>query len=407
MQEQLKHNPEFSMYGSVGVKKYPEFAVEQINELMQDPNAAQDREEMWHNFDDLKARLQALPLGAPLIPALEATILQMSPFARTEFGVPQTEEEQPKPRVGLAQHLEQAGMFARTLLLNSGESRFPGILSAQQAQLLAEVITPIHDILKYLGTVEAQISTDHQVMIATLVQECFVDKTVILNGVPVSITSDMAELIANVVGNHENLFVEEGRREFIESKEPAERMKAVFFVVDTLTDTLKQDEKGSWQFVPASIWQRLGNLYFRHIDPVEGKVYRPEWGEISFADLKVILDKLEGQGLTIERGQNGQTYLEALRSSMVAAIKLSLDLGRLHDEFNTIVTHVEQSAEQKKQLLITLKARWQVYAGDAKKFGALLEAAITDPDTAKPITVYTPEQLAELEKLRDSFPAAS
>ena len=87
------------------------------------------------------------------------------------------------------------------------------------------------------------------------------------------------------------------------------------------------------------LWSRFGDLYLRHMDPVEGKIFRLQWGSYALGDLLATFEMLEQNGLHImlPDGQAGLTIKKALKDVMSRAISLVLQAQTFHEQYNDFV----------------------------------------------------------------------
>ena len=216
----------YVLFGPLGENAYPPYAQEKIRATFGangTPERNAQRVEMWQRYDQLLATLKESQADdVPILDQIREFIKTQSDFARKQL-------EQTPPG-GLGIHLKEVQAFACSLLLTAdSESRFPQIISDRDAQLLSYVITVVHDLLKFLGSLEAQVMPDHEVMTAELIRKMFLNQRVLLTHKTQDyLSQDDVEFIASVVGDHENIEKEEGRSDFIKQKR-IERAKALFF----------------------------------------------------------------------------------------------------------------------------------------------------------------------------------
>lgn len=216
-------------------------------------------------------------------------------------------------------HLQEATQFSFKFLLDDqGQSRFSKLISNDKAHLLAEVVAPMHDLLKFLGSPKAQIMPDHEIITSTFVRENFVGRRVKLKGEQHTLTQEDINFIAGVIGDHENIEKEEGRRDFISSSSEVDRAKALFFVVDVLTGVIVP-EGNNFTIDLTQLDSRSTDLFFRHIDLVKGKIFRPEWGVYAVGDILATLQVLQANGLKII-SPDQRTPSQILISSALQAI---------------------------------------------------------------------------------------
>lgn len=313
------------LFGPLGVDAYLRHAPEPPNEAdyaltqiasafePQKADAVRQRLAMWENLEALQAALASAPKAEPIRAIYD---FMESPYMLKAN--PKAAEQLAYPYSGLGSHLEEIRVFAADFFLVDGHaSRFPG-LTDRQAQLLAYVVTPLHDVLKFLGTPAAQVLTDHEVMAGEIARG-FEKRELGMPFDPKSFSREDAEFVSWVVAHHENIFKEQGRTDWIHSPDPAKRAAAMFFVADTLTGVLEPNDRGGWRMNAELLDRRFTDLYYRHMDPIDGKIFpaRPEWGLAAVADLTATLREL-GSHVTIEGLTEGSSPRQAL---IVAAIE--------------------------------------------------------------------------------------
>lgn len=355
------------LYGELGEDAYkryapsppndPDYAIQKIRAVFgavseTDNSAARaDRAQMWERYSELCELLRHSSL--PVVETVHRFVMEKNPLAAREMGI--------EP-AGLGLHLREITAFAREFLLDGERSRFSRLLSDRQAQLLAEVAAPLHDALKYLGAYRAQVMPDHEVMTAELVRRCCEDKRVSMrDGTLKTLRPEDLEFIASVIGDHENIEKELGRSQRVRSSDPIDRAKALFTVADVLTGAIVREGQG-WRFDQAQLDTRFVDLYFRHIDPVKGKIFRPEWGLHAIEDLTATLNEMvERHGARIEGSLAG----ESAQATLVRSSLEALDRAESADS-----------------------ARWDEARASGK---------------AKPDKLLSPEQLERISKSRDSL----
>ncbi len=333
---------QYVLYGPIGSDKYLEYARQQIVAKygsLCDSEIRRQRIEMWQRYERLLEFLKAHETDStPIIVLVQQFIKDSSGFAKNQL------EETPPGGLGI--HLKEVHEFTNSFLLTSdGVSRFAGLISDRDANLMGSVVADIHDLLKFLGSMDAQIIPDHAVMTAELIDKTFVNKKVAFaDGSEETLTNEDVEFVAGVVGDHENIEKEEGRSDFIKQDRIA-RAKALFFVIDVLTGSLQPVPNKSernvveLQIDTDQLWSRFGDLYLRHMDPTEGKIFRPQWGSYALGDLFATFDMLEQNGLNVVSpdGQAGLTIKKALKDVMSRAISLVLQAQTFHEQYNDFV----------------------------------------------------------------------
>lgn len=300
-----------------------EYAIKQLRSTFSDEpqheKAIADRQKMWENYARLIDAIEHQRGSTPLVEFIFDEVQRISPFAQSQISG--------EKKTGLGLHLEEITQFCKAFFLDDdGRSRFPDIITDRRAALLAEVIAPLHDVLKFLGSFDAQIMPDHEVLTAALANNVFRGASVVLNGEVTKLTKRDCDFIAGVIGDHENIHKELGRSEWISSRNPVERAKALFFAADTLTGAIQATGGGqnTWKFDAEQLDKRFIDLYFRHIDPVKGKVFRPEWALHAVRDLSNTLDALIASGCNIQGVYPDQSPRDALIDAALEGVSRSL-----------------------------------------------------------------------------------
>lgn len=277
-----------------------------------------DRQRMWENYQALLDRLE-LKSSEPVLEQIYDYLRLVSPLAAEQL------TEKPS---GLGVHLRDIRHFCNALFCTpEGRSRFDRVLTDREALILAEVTAPLHDSLKYLGTFKAQVVPDHEIITAELVRRTFVGRTARLRGEATTLSREDVDLISSVIGDHENIEKEAGRTLWLAADDVRQRAKALFFIADVLTGAIIEDPPGSgvFRFDPDQLDRRFVDLYFRHIDPVKGKIFRPEWGLAAMRDLGTTLDSLvKNHGLVLSSERDGGSAKSILKSAARAGIERAL-----------------------------------------------------------------------------------
>jgi len=335
-------NEQYVFFGPIGSDKYLEYARQQIVAKygpLVDLEIRQQRLEMWQKYEALLAYLLVqVADDGPILDRIREFVKNSSEIAQKQL------EETPPGGLGI--HLKEVHEFTNSFLLTSdGRSRFAGLISDRDANLMVSVVGDIHDLLKFLGSMDAQIIPDHAVMTAELIRNTFVNrKAAFADGNKETLSNEDVEFVAGVVGDHENIEKEVGRSDFI-NQGRIERAKALFFVIDVLTGSLRQvaneleSNNVKLQIDTEQLWTRFGDLYLRHVDPVEGKIFRPQWGSYALGDLVATFEVLEENGLEIvpPDGQEELTIKKALKDIMSRAISLVLQAQDFHEQYNVLV----------------------------------------------------------------------
>lgn len=274
--------------------RYPDYAREQLAQV-----ANPDKRELyWQNVALLDSYLAAaVETEAPqTLDAVRALIddqlARITPL-EARFS-------------GLTNHLAEISQFMQEFLTQDGVERFPRLLEAGQVDTLISLVAPTHDLLKFLSGPDGQIMPDHEQVTAYLLRKHF--------GQIEELRSQI-NFAAGVIEDHENIYREAGRRELIFSESSISRGKALFFIADVLTGVLRFDGQAV-TIDQVALKERFADLYFRHIDLIAGKVFRPEWGLYAIGDIVTTLSELEDRySLQLESGWQ-KTLVSAAQSAI-------------------------------------------------------------------------------------------
>jgi hypothetical protein len=304
---------EEALWGPLGKDAYAPYAQQQVEEAYGnsgDPKAIQERAEMFKNYSELVEVLRN-DASEDVIGCIRNHLKTKFPYANKQL------TETPPGELGI--HLKEIEIFSdRFVLKPDGTNRFPW-MSPKQAWLFAHAIAPLHDLLKFLGTKSAQIMPDHEMLTGALVKNLFVGKKVSYGDRVETLDANDVAFIACVVEDHENIDKKGGRDVFISSPSVRDKSKAIFFIADVMTGVLAPTEiDGEFSIKPDQLRSRFTNLYFRHIDLDEGKVFSPDWGVNALGDIVTTLDALAKEGTVTIRESN---YHEIFFAAAAEAIE--------------------------------------------------------------------------------------
>lgn len=385
---------------------YPDYARGMIRKQFADnPEGQHIRERMWNKVEATQDRVSRYA-GPDVIFGLGGfmdNIRRISPQADDEFS--------PEKGEGLGAHLKEIKIFSQKLFLTEdGKSRFPGMLTDRQAFLLANVVAPIHDLAKYFDpTDRGQIIPDHEAIIAALVRNTFVGKHIPLYAdgkTLIILTQEDVEFIEGVVGDHENIYKEEGRRNFASSPSAIERAKALFFIADTMTGVL-QERDGIFYIDKDMLGERFGNLMERHLDGV--KEHRPEWVLSTVEDLLATLDILQTQEshpLLLGSDENDKSVRQQILESAISAFgKVRTGQGELHPEVNE--ADYRQTLDDYHARLNDMLAQEERLSQKSKQIVSILEPQIPGKMNAifQQMFAYYRQSLRQINGPLDSVPA--
>jgi hypothetical protein len=235
-------------------------------------------EQYYDNFLKYKARLKEL---------VEQNKGQKDKAVELIYEAMETINPRATRRKELDMHLLSVGQDAHRLgdILKQhppapGKEAF---LPAEHLDLIAQYVGPLHDVMKFLGSPDMQANDSHEILMGYIINEFFP---------ALGFTPEETSIIAQVIIEHENIFREDKWHDLAKSEDPIQRDKAFFFLNDVMTGAIQVDEQGNITFDPALLQERYGDVYYRHIDLVEGKVFRPEWGVNSVKEILVTLETI-------------------------------------------------------------------------------------------------------------------
>lgn len=201
----------------------------------------------------------------------------------------------------LFSHLDESGESGISLFKGlSDVIKKDGLLTPRHAKLM-EFALKTHDLSKLVGSINAQIDPDHEVIYIQVVGKHLEGKTFYSSdGEKITFTKDDVNFITNVVGFHEDIYREE---DFAKQSEllrksnnlndpnvAVGRARAIMHFIDIFGNAIGFD-KGQLKIKDKDAFEkRFVDLYRRHIRlPLltknkgltiwkNGKAYRPEWG---------------------------------------------------------------------------------------------------------------------------------
>jgi hypothetical protein len=284
-------------------------SLEQKQALVSNPETFDEREQYFVNFEEFINNIEETLQRSPEKFTKSQMVEVITGTLKNRF----TDEELEKVK-GLFSHLEavqEATLFLGDLLQNNSESNDGQYLSSEKVTLLVDVVAPLHDVFKLLGGPHVQSMPDHEQAAEYVIRRF---------GKAFGYDDEEIDFIAEVIGDHENIFKEKNRDKFADSKDDKEKAKALFFLADTLTGALKLNDNEELTIDPELLKARFTDLYFRHIDPVEGKIFRPQWGVDTLKDYISTFDTLqEKYGVKVDPG---------LINQLVDAALTAIDMAR-------------------------------------------------------------------------------
>lgn len=252
----------------------------------------------------------------------------------------------------LFSHLDETGNACHTFFDNIKEKisdeREIGLLKKRHIALM-EFIARTHDLPKLLGSLNAQIDPDHEVIYREIVCKNLIGKRYKTENEEIVVFNEEdVRFIKAVAGKHEDIWREEQFAEQAKALEPnitvtedvyIERARCIFHFIDIFGMAVSFDETNKLTIVDRVAFKsRFIDLYQRHIklpispiqsdgvDWTKGKVTRPEWGLHGVTGLSWTFEGLENWGIKIDpelvkEVQNGifdvlKTAKSSLRDSL-------------------------------------------------------------------------------------------
>jgi len=220
----------------------------------------------------------------------------------------------------LLYHLREAGdsFYEFFQKVNKGKAETEQILKPRHATLL-EFVGRTHDICKLLGSANAQIDPDHEVIYKNIVGKFLVGKTFTpTSGETITFTEADVKFITEVVGLHEDIWRESSFANQANSlkKDTQEedidyvrRARSLMHFIDIFGSAVRFDGETLKIVNEEAFKSRFIDLFQRHIrlsigivnsnsdkelvDWTIGKVYRPKWGLHGVAGLTWVFESLK------------------------------------------------------------------------------------------------------------------
>lgn len=396
--EKAPINQDQLYFGPLSRDAYPAYAHAQLDAKykMQPENQKDivERVKLWENYKTV-IRIAENPALTSVDSVMQEIILffrKISTFADRVYGNNESGEIKELPL-----HLEQITKASKQLLFsNDGTIRFDELLSPRQATLMTDIIAPWHDLLKFLGEPNAQVMPDHEVITADFFKKHLIGKTFLFEGRVEKLTEDDVNFISQVIGDHENIEKEENRNNFITSEKPVERAKAVFFLLDVLTGCFDEKALNERKLVVIEdvVKERFTDLYFRHIDPVRGKIYRPQWGLYAISDIVSTLSTLREK----YRFQMESESINIIISEAKKSIEQAFEADTWHKKFNTMLPTL--TTQELSELIKEVKAHPHLY--NEKLLTSALESGNIQ-DKLLPAPELTDVQIQEVKDTQESL----
>lgn len=254
----------------------------------------EERQRFWKNVELLFTKLQNLKKSG-IQKALSGQEINQVVIINNLIGEIIPIESQFAP---LNEHLAKVSNYARKLVKilleqakSSSESESP--LNKKGLTVIAEIVAPLHDIIKHLSKPSGQFSTDHQVVIQHVLSHY---------GHILGLDSEESTLAAEVAGDHENAstisraeLLETAKNKNLEQKEIALiHAKVIFYFIDTFTEVIVEEEPNAELKVnPEALKGRFRDILDRWNDPLLTPGIEPEWALLAYKDYSAAINLLE------------------------------------------------------------------------------------------------------------------
>lgn len=164
-------------------------------------------------------------------------------------------------------------------------------LESQDLQIIAEVITPLHDLAKHLGSHASQVASDHQVVMAYLLETY---------GLKLGLEDNQATFAADVIRDHENDVV--SRHYLLENEDnKINQAKALFFLIDAFTGYVNIDPDTKEVTANAeALNKRFNDILLRWNDNITSKDIDPNWALTAILDFLAGMTTLEKLGVNVD-----------------------------------------------------------------------------------------------------------
>lgn len=303
----------------------------------------------------------------------------------------------------LFQHLDEVNETVANISsgLSKNLSSERGKLLTERQLLLMEFTGSTHDLPKLLGSMNAQIDSDHEVIYRKIIGKHLVGKSFVAsNGETIVFEAKDVDFITGLSGFHEDIWREkafsEQHNSFKEEFDPdkpenldkaVERARMIFHFEDIFGNAIgfndldelcvKDDEKSEKAFQ-----DRFIDLFRRHIQlPIQiaggekkdnwsrGKVFRPEWGLNGVAGLIQTFSQLDsGWGVKVnpELIKKVQGAIEQVLKEALTAAYDALENEETKYEFVKLKEVNESATEEELRKL--LMERQEILTATLNKF---------------------------------------
>ncbi len=281
---------------------------------------------------------------------------------------------------GLLQgHLEEVGDSAHEFGKN-----IPDELLDKRKKILMVFAGKTHDICKLLGTMNAQIDPDHEIIYKEIIGPHLVGKKFVHEGETIVFNQDDVDFITSLVGFHEDIHREKYFASKAESlkkdtplKEPeksVQRARTIFHCLDIYGSAIGF-ENGKLKILNQKNFKsRFIDLFQRHIKlPLKsttenginwsmGKVFRPEWGEHGVIGLTHTFELLQEWGVKVDPElvsavENG--ILEVLNKAENAIENSNGEYARTDNGAEDLKTYFDNIVATKERMMFEINARQQ------------------------------------------------
>lgn len=307
-------------YGSRDMYESGNSPSDRIERLMKTPGSEMARENLYKNIEELDTRLSTFPEDTlnfdQVIKQTVIDIVIENADDKVAAGMFIKSLDEPSK---LFKHLQETRNavvnFSKGINQNLEGSR--GQLLTIRQLLLMEFVATTHDLGKLLGSMNAQIDSDHEVIYKNVIGKYLVGKSFISSQGALIFEEDDVRFIVGLASFHEDLWREETfaeqtdslKRQFDPKKDvngAIERARMIFHFIDICGEAIGFDNNGLLAIKNNEDFEeRFVDLYRRHIklpikieggeksqDWTRGKVSRAKWALGGVTGLTWTLDLL-------------------------------------------------------------------------------------------------------------------
>ncbi|MEP7166662.1 MAG: hypothetical protein ABI758_01635 [Candidatus Woesebacteria bacterium] len=319
------------------------------------------RRQMGKNIKRLRMEGAQIPVSEDFVEALTGLCIQIQLDVLDDEGDKVFIELIANENGGLLAHLQETAAAARDMSARFRELHV-SVLSNRQMLLLSEAAAPLHDVIKLLGSPNAQIEADHEHVMAEIFEKIAVGKRIVAlgQGDEQILTTEDVRFLAGIVGKHEDVYREEEFAAFTQSfkqemgtniDDPIaiERGRMLFHLIDLFGRATDITKEGEFVIVDQEKFKdRYVNLFRRHIklpiqgsfDWSKGKMFRPLWGLYAEHSVKETLFALGEYGITV-RPETIDRIVGSIQNVLVEA-KIAIESSGKREELGVEYNEIDR-----------------------------------------------------------------